>query len=166
MRKLYSIFIILLLSGLFANGQSALDHKVAKAIATMECAVPTERDPVTLKATLVSDGDSSAVIVKVVMAPEWHIYQYVPPNSPYVQLENMLSLPKGLVTVGKWQFSEPIRYVNDHTVLIHEEKAWFVQKIVGRVEKGSIINTGLYYQTCDHRQCLPPVEVKLAVKTD
>lgn len=165
MRKLSSCLLLFLVLGFFANGQSSLDQKVAKAIAAMECAAPTERDPVTLNAAVVSDGDSSAVIVKVLLAPEWHIYQYVPANAPYVQLENLLTLPQGLVRSGQWKSSDPIGYVNDPHVLIHEEEAWFVQKLTGKVEKGTVIGTGLYYQTCDHKQCLPPVEVKLEVKT-
>lgn len=166
MRTFFSgltLFFLLIATG---KGQTALDQKIAKAIANTNCEEPTERDPVTLRGFLVSEGDSLAVVVKVRMAPEWHIYQYVPSNSPYVQLDNILTLPKGLVKVGKWQFSKPMRYVADPNVLIHEENAWFVHKIAGHAEKGSSIGTGLYYQTCDHRQCLPPIEVKINLKIE
>lgn len=166
MRKLQSCLMVFLLFVFFANGQSSLDQKVARAIATMECAAPTERDPLTLNAMVVSDGDSLAVIIKANMAPDWHIYQHVPPNAPYVQLENILSLPKGLSAVGKWRSSDPVPYVSDPTVLIHEGEAWFVQKIVGKKEQGSSIKAGLYYQICDHRQCLPPEEITVEIKIE
>lgn len=166
MKTIFSYLIAFCVLLPIASSQSVLDQKIAMAITVLPCDEPTERDPVALNATVVSDGDSLAVIVKVRMAPEWLIYQYVPDNAPYVQLENLLTLPEGLVKSGKWTFSDPVRYLSDPNVLIHEEEAWFVQKVVGKAKTGSLISTGLYYQTCDHKQCLPPVEVKLEVKTN
>ncbi|MDR2283878.1 MAG: hypothetical protein LBE37_11745 [Sphingobacterium sp.] len=166
MKTIFSFLILFFVLVPYTRSQSILDQKIAMAITMLPCDEPTERDPVALKATLVSEGDSLAVIVKVRMAPEWHIYQYVPDNAPYVQLENLLTLPQGLVKSGAWKCSDPIGYVSDPNVLIHEEGAWFVQKVVGKAEKGSLISTGLYYQTCDHKQCLPPVEVKLELKSN
>lgn len=163
MRSIAACVLFLFLLAPLARAQSTLDKQITKAVAALVCEEPTEREPVTLNATLVSAGDSLAVVVKVNMATGWHIYQHVPGNAPYVPLEHVLKLPKGLTAAGKWQVSKPLPYVSDPGVLIHEEEAWFVQKLTGKAAAGSTITTGLYYQTCDHRQCLPPVEKTIAL---
>lgn len=143
-----------------------LDKKINEAIAELICEPPTEQDPVSLNATVVSTGDSLAVILKARMAPGWHIYQLVPPHMPYVAADPIFSLPGEVEVPDKWQTSDPIPSPTDRGVLIHEDEAWFVLKmpVLNQFDGPLDAKTGLYYQTCDHRQCLPPVEKTIDIK--
>ncbi len=152
--------MVFLSAGLGAYAQSSFDKKIVQAISQLKCAEPSDETPVTLKAGLVHDKDSTAVIVKVQMANGWHIYQYVPANMPYIAIDHILRLPEGLKAVGKWNVSPPLPSIHDKGVLIYENQAWFVHKVLrtAALKAHSVIKAGLYYQTCDLRQCLPPVE--------
>lgn len=88
--------LIFLSTGLCANAQSAFDRKIAEALKIMKCAEPSDERPVTLNAGLLHDKDSTAVILKVQMAPGWHIYQYVPASMPYISIDQILKLPEGI----------------------------------------------------------------------
>lgn len=167
MKKLTILLFVLLLTGLCASAQSGFNKKIADAVKQLSCAEPTEQEPVTLNAGLLAEKDSIAVIVKVKMAPGWHIYQYVPSNMPYIPIELLLKLPDGMQAVGKWEKAKPFPSANDPGVLIYENEAWFVQKVVrsSKAAAGITIQTGLYYQTCDLKQCLPPVEKMFDLKS-
>jgi len=158
MKKLIGLFIVCSLAGLCANAQSTFDKKIAAEVKQLECTAPDNENPVTLNAKLVLEKDSIAVIVKVQMATGWHIYQYVPSTMPYIPIEHILKLPKGLEAVGKWEASKPFPSANDPGVLIYENNAVFIHKVFRKAAAIDIIQAGLYYQTCDLRQCLPPVE--------
>jgi len=164
MKKLIGLFMLFSLAGLCANAQSTFDKKIAAAVKQLECTVPDNEDPVTLNAKLVVEKDSIAVIVKVQMATGWHIYQYVPSTMPYIPIEHILKLPEGLTTVGEWGIQKPFPSANDPGVLIYENNAVFTRKLFRRKEVTGTIQVGLYYQTCDLRQCLPPVEKTLDLK--
>lgn len=168
MKKLIGLFIIFLSSGLCANAQSAFDKKITAAVAQLTSNEPTNENPVTLNARILLEKDSIAIIVKVGMAPGWHIYQYVPSTMPYIAIEHILKLPEGFQSVGKWEISKPFPSSNDPGVLIYEKQAWFVHKVVrsAGIRSNEIIQTGLYYQTCDLHQCLPPVEKIIELKVE
>jgi DsbC/DsbD-like thiol-disulfide interchange protein len=155
-----AILTALLFPVLFANAQSGFDKKIADAAKQLKCEVPGEQTPVTLNAQTIDAGDSLAIIVKVAIAPGWHIYSYVPDNMPYIPIDHILQLPDNVRAVGKWQATtEPSTTVNDPGVLIYETEAVFIQKAVKTAgAKTGKINAGLYYQTCNLRQCLQPVE--------
>lgn len=158
MKKLIGLFMVCSLAGLCASAQSAFDKKIAAAVKQLECGAPDNENPVTLNAKLLVEKDSIAVIVKVQMAAGWHIYQYVPSTMPYIPIEHILKLPKGLEAVGKWEMTKPFPSANDPGVLIYENNAVFIHKVFRKSEAADIIQAGLYYQTCDLHQCLPPVE--------
>ena len=168
MKKLIGLFIIFLSSGLGASAQSAFEKKITAAVAQLTSAKPTNENPVTLNARILLEKDSMAVIVEVRMAPGWHIYQYVPSTMPYIPIEQILKLPEGFQAVGKWEMSRPFPSANDPGVLIYEKQAWFVHKIVrsAGARSAGVIQTGLYYQACDLRQCLPPVEKIFDLKVE
>lgn len=154
-----TILIALLLPVLFANAQSGFDKKIADAAKQLKCDMPSQQQPVTLNAQIVSSDDSIGVIVKVAIAPGWHIYSYVPDNMPYIPIDHILQLPDNVRAVGNWQATEPTTTVNDPGVLIYETEAVFIQKAIKEAgAKTGKINAGLYYQTCNLRQCLQPVE--------
>ena len=150
----------------WASAQSNLDLKTAIAVRELNCPAASEEHPVTLNATLVAEHDSLAIVVKVALAPGWHIYEYVPPTSPYIPIERILELPAGIEAVGAWVKTEAASSANDPGVLIYEKEAVFIRKaVIGRTAKeGSIIKAGLYHQTCDLRQCFPPVEKIVELK--
>ena len=154
---------VLLMAGLQLRAQSSLDRKIAAAGKVLRCGRPDEGHPVLVGAMLVSEGDSIGVIVKAVLAPGWHIYDYVPPSLPYIPIETILKLPPTIRAVGGWVKSQATASASDPGVLIYEGEAVFVHKAVRVSERsavagGGIIQTGLYYQTCNMRQCLQPVE--------
>ncbi len=147
----------------FSNAQNKFDAKISESARQLSCPVPNERNPVTLNAQLVIEKDSIAVIVKASIAPGWHIYAYVPSNLPYIKMDHILELPDNVRAVGKWQNTRPTSSANDPGVLIYEQTAVFIQKTVrsSAARPGGVIKAGLYYQTCNLRQCLPPVEKKI-----
>lgn len=164
MKKIIGFFLLILSTGLSIKAQSAFDKKIADAVKLLSCIEPGAEEPVTLNAGIVTERDSLAVIIKVLMAPGWHIYKFVPSNLPYITTEPILKLPEGFKAAGKWESSKASTYSNDPGVLIHETEAWFVQKVVRQSDARGVIQTGLYYQTCDLNQCLPPVEKILDLK--
>ena len=155
---------LMLLSLLFpvlsVQAQAGFDMKISETARQMLCPLPDENNPVSLNAQLVGAGDSMAIIVKVRMAPGWHIYAYVPPSQPYIAIDQILRLPESLKASGSWEKTEPEASSDDPGVLIYENEAVFIQKAVKLPvgKTGGVIKAGLYYQTCNLRQCLPPVE--------
>jgi hypothetical protein len=154
------IFLLLLFPVLRVSAQSRLDAKIMEAARQLTCLQPGERNPVMLNAQLVKEGDSMAVIVKAAMAPGWHIYAYVPATLPYIAIGHVLELPGNCQSVGEWQKPEAQAYADDPGVLIYEDEAVFIHKLVKLhgSNTGGAIRAGLYYQTCNLRQCLPPSE--------
>ena len=164
MRKFIGIFLLSLSTGLCLHAQSGFDKKIAQAVKQLSCAEPGPEEPVTLNAGILIEKDSIAVIVKVRLAPGWHIYQYVPSNLPYIPIDHILKLPENFQSSGKWEMSRPLPSANDPGVLIYEKEAWFVHKALRLSALPGIVRTGLYYQTCDLNQCLPPVEKTFELK--
>lgn len=158
MKKTIGLLLLIISTGLCTKAQSVFDKKITNAVNQLSCKAPDAEEPVTLNAGIVTEKDSLAVIVKVRMATGWHIYNFVPSNLPYIATEPILKLPEGIRASGKWDTSKPSAYSNDPGVLIFENEAWFVQKAIQQPDARGLIQAGLYYQTCDLNQCLPPVE--------
>jgi hypothetical protein len=154
---------LLLVSVLFAaapiRAQSKLDLKIGERAKQMSCPAPSEEDPVTLNVRSIVEGDSIGIVMKVALAPGWHIYAYVPPTLPYIPIDQILQLPENVKGAGEWKKTEPQGSAEDPGVLMYENEAVFTRKAVklSRGETG-VIKAGLYYQTCNLRQCLPPRE--------
>ena len=161
-----AFIIILLFPVLSANAQSTFDVSIAAAAKQLQCAEPDEQNPVTLNARLVKEKDSIAIIVKVQMAPGWHIYQYVPASAPYIPIEHILKVPDNLRAVGAWEKTRPTPSAHDPGVMLYEQEAVFIHKALqlsaGKADDA--VKAGLYYQTCNLRQCLPPVEETFDLK--
>ena len=160
------IFLAFLFFAIHISAQSKLDVKIMEGTRQMACPQPDEGNPVTLKAQLVNEGDSIAVIVKASMAEGWHIYAYVPSTLPYIAIENILQLPEGIRAVGTWKKTEPTASAMDPGVLMYGRQAVFIHKAVKLpgAKPDGVIKAGLYYQTCDLRQCLPPEEQVFPLK--
>ena len=160
------IFLVLLFPVLSASAQSRFDQKITEAAKHMVCPQPDESNPVTLNVRSVNDGDSIGIIVKVALAPGWHIYAYVPPIEPYIAIDHILQLPQNVKVIGDWQKSEPSALSDNPGVLIYENDALFIHKAVKlqEVKAKGTMKAGLYYQTCNLRQCLPPNEKTIELK--
>lgn len=118
---------------------------------------PDMSDPVTVNAELVwsNNREQLAVVMKVRVLENWHIYAYVPGSQPYITTELKLSVPDGVTPVDKWE--KPGAYPSADGVYIYEGSLVFVHYFsVDKPVKEKQIETGLYYQTCDLKQCLPP----------
>jgi hypothetical protein len=154
------LFLVILIPVLSASAQSKLDVKVKEAVDHLTCPQPDERNPVSLNVQMVNEGDSTAIIVKARMAPGWHIYAYVPSTQPYIPIEQVLHLPENMKAVGEWKKTEPEASSDDPGVLIYQHEAVFIHKAVkiSPMKTRGVIKAGLYYQTCNLRQCLPPKE--------
>lgn len=154
------LIFLFLLPVLQASAQSSLDTKIVAAVAGLHCALPDQERPVQINAAVVAEKDSLAVIIKTSLAPGWHIYDYVPSTLPYIPIEYVLRLPEGIRAVGEWKKTASGPSMNDRGVLIYENEAVFIRKVVKLpgAKANGLIKTGLYYQACDLNQCLPPVE--------
>jgi len=149
------------------NITQSFDQKITAAARALTCTDPDEQNPVTLNATLVSmaASDSIAVIVKAHLEPGWHLYAYVPDNMPYIVIKCILNPDANVKAIGSWVKSSPSASAMYPGVYIYEYEAVFIhklKKVSGTVT--GIISTGLYYQTCNLRQCLPPVEQTFELK--
>jgi DsbC/DsbD-like thiol-disulfide interchange protein len=160
------LFLIIFFPVFSAKSQSKFDRQIADATKHIFCSQPDERNPVTINAQSVKDRDSIAVIVKVLMAPGWHIYAYVPSTQPYIASDPIMRLPENFKAVGGWKTTEPFASSDDPGVLIYEHEVVFVHKAVKLpiAKTDASIRAGLYYQTCNLRQCLPPTETTLELK--
>lgn len=165
MRWLLILFCVLQAG--FLKAQTAgksFDEQISSAANSLVCPIADEQKPVTLNAKLVYDikSDSVAVIVKANIAEGWHVYAFVPENQPYIVTECLLEPDANAKPAGTWIKSVPKASTTDKGVFIYEDTAIFIRKLkkTSKTVKGKII-TGLYYQTCNLRQCLPPAEEKI-----
>lgn len=143
-----------------STAQANFESKIEKAVTTMECPDPDESQPVRVNAQVVVDQDSIAIIIKCRIAMGWHIYDYVSPNLPYIASKPVIQLPDDISSCGSWVKTEPSATALDPGVLIFEKEAVYIHKALRRpdAKENGIIKAGLYFQTCNIRQCLPPVE--------
>jgi DsbC/DsbD-like thiol-disulfide interchange protein len=154
------LLILLLLPIHFVQAQVSLDTKIAEASRQLTCPAFGVGNPISLNSILVDAKDSLAIVVKVQLAPGWHIYQYVPSTKPYIPMKLILKLPDGVRAIGPWIKPRPIASASDPGVLIYLNEMIFIQKIArsSLTKIGSTIQAGLYYQACNLHQCLPPRE--------
>jgi hypothetical protein len=103
-------------------------------------------------------ADKKLLLLKVKLLKNWHIYSYVPRESPFIQSQLSLILPSGIKLEGDWKSSAAKPMPGDPGVMIYEEEASFVQElsVAANFVKGSKGTISLYYQACDVSQCLPP----------
>ena len=128
------------------------DIKTANGVTT-----PTRADPVVVSATLVDEANGKKqVVVKAEILQGWHIYAYVPKDSPFITTQPIIELPEG-VTSGEWQASAGVPFVGGEGMFVWEDKATFKTEIsAASLKRGMVIKCGLYYQVCDNNKCFPP----------
>ncbi|WP_163410256.1 protein-disulfide reductase DsbD domain-containing protein [Flavobacterium ajazii] len=139
------------------NPDTAFLKKVQKAAASLSVEKPQNSDPVSVNSQLIWNKDKSrlAVIIKANILSGWHIYAYVPADQPYIKTDIVLELPEGITPLEEW--TKPSAYPYEDNIFIYEGEIVFTRIFtVNNPEKDAVITVGLFYQTCDLRQCLPP----------
>jgi len=129
---------------------------------------PTLADPVSITASLQYAGDKkhADIIVEADILKGWHIYAYLPANSPYIQTETLLELPKGAKSSKDgWDSTAGIPYPGLADVFVYEGRVTFKVNVdMTNVKKGAPIKCGLYYQTCNDKKCLQPQRKLIVLK--
>jgi len=147
-------------SGTKQDSQNISDAGIQKALLGIDCGTPDRLNPVLLGATVIDDSTEGKklLLLKIRLLKNWHIYSYVPKDSPFIQSKLSLQLPPGVKQVGSVQSSAAKPMPGAPEVMIYEDEASFVQELT--IEHKSLKNPkatiSLYYQTCDANQCLPP----------
>jgi Disulphide bond corrector protein DsbC len=130
---------------------------------------PTLSDPVSVTASLqyASDKKHAYIIVEAEILKGWHIYAYLPANSPYIQTETLLELPKGAKSSkAGWDSTAGVPYPGLDNIFVYQDKVTFKVNVdMTNVKKGSLIKCGLYYQTCNDKKCLQPQRKLLVLKS-
>lgn len=135
---------------------------------------PTAAEPVEVTASLsdpnVEPGGTIELIVRVKMAPGWHIYSANRPTGIGMPTTLELMLPKDVEVAGEWSYPESIPelspdiFAGEEPTFIHEEIVVFSRplKIGSATPPGRLLVTcELGYQACSITSCLPPKTVTL-----
>ena len=137
-----------------------LEETVFEKYDALEMGSPTRQDPLAMNAAVVwsTKKDQLAVVMKVNLLEKWHIYAYAEENTPFIMSKIICELPKGIMPIGEWVKSES--EASTDGLHIYEGELFFIRfyqvKDDSLIGKGTEFKCGLYYQTCDPNQCLPP----------
>ena len=130
----------------------------------------TER-PVTATAELspatINPGESSAIVIRVKMAPAWHIYSAEGSNGPGVSTTLTLTLPEGLEADGPWLYPKTISGSDNE--MIYQGSLEFRRKLRVRTDAATgpvSVTCEFGYQACDPVSCRPPAKVLLSAKAE
>jgi hypothetical protein len=149
-------------------GKPAITDPTAATTKSKETVGPTIIDPVSVSASLQynSDKNHAEIVVQADILKGWHIYAYLPTNSPYIQTETLLELPKGAKSSKDgWNSTAGVPYPGLADVFVYEDKVTFKVSVdMTNVKKGSLIKCGLYYQTCNDKKCLQPQRKLIVLK--
>lgn len=156
---------------LLAQGASATGQDSPPTIAE-----PNETEPLMFGAALdrarVRPGDKVTLNLYLRIRQGWHTYAKVPPDEPYVKTRWLLTIDKGASAVDEWVTPLPVPDKRNARLMLYESQAnpLHVSRViqVDRAAAGEIkLLTGMLYQVCNARRCLPPtrriVELKLTV---
>jgi len=153
-----------------AGGFKFMPNTFGKAapntVQTTQVQAPTLNDPVSVSAELVYGKNKTVaeIIVHADILKGWHIYAFLPKDSPFIQTETILELPDGATAKNEWETSAASPFPGSNGTFIFEGKTTFKLTLnLGSVKPGSVIKCGLYYQTCDENKCLQPSRKMIAL---
>lgn len=137
-------------------------------ISPPEAGGPAMTDPVSVTARVVYEksNKTAIVIIEARILKGWHIYAYLPENTPYIQAVPSVQLPAGVkYSQGGWKSSAGERFPGHEDMFIYENRVVFSTQLdIGTYKPGSIITCSLYYQPCDDKKCLEPQRKLIALK--
>jgi hypothetical protein len=112
-------------------------------------------------------GEALNLVVRVKIAPTWHIYSAGGSGGPGIPTTLKLKLPKGVEPEGEWTHPESIPASDGQK--IYEGSVEFRRKL--RVDRdaarGTIrVTCEFGYQACDPRSCQPPTRVEVEAKSE
>lgn len=155
------LFVVMLFISSCVSAQEVkvdekLEEKAFEAYESIHINKPSGTDPLSLGANFVwgKDKETLAIVMKVDLADEWHIYAKQRGTSAFVMTEIKTELPKGMEQIGEWTKPDAHHYSKELDV--YEGELLFIGYFKvnsGQANKGKV---GLYYQTCDPNQCFPP----------
>lgn len=136
---------------------AAVKPTTSTAVKMANTAVPTLTDPVVVSAQLVAGADGKRNLeIDAIILRGWHLYAYVPENSPFIVTQPSIELPEG-VKNSEWQTSAGVPFTGGEGMYVWENKASFSTAIdASALKPGTVIKCGLYYQVCDNNKCFPP----------
>jgi hypothetical protein len=142
-------------------------------IAAAETAVqePDAEHPVVATAevspTMCRRGESPAFIIRVKLAPAWHIYALGGSNGPGMATTLKLILPYGVEAEGEWSHPKPTlesdgQKIYTGTVEFRRQLRFKPDATAGPVS----LTCELCYQVCDAVSCHPPAKVELVARAE
>jgi hypothetical protein len=135
---------------------ASVSQPVPTGIKLVAAEVPTLADPVVVTAKLVDSAGVKHVEIDAAILKGWHIYAYVPQDSPFIITQPIIDLPDG-VKNSDWQTSAGIPFTGGEGMYVWENRATFKTGIsTSDLKAGTVIKCGLYYQVCDNNKCFPP----------
>lgn len=140
----------------------------ATVVKPQDASAPTASDPVKVTGQLQYSADKkhAEITVTANILDGWHIYAYLPSNSPYIQAEPLLELPKGVKQTKKdWESSAGLPFPGHDDMFIYQGVVTFkINLDLHGIKPGTIIKCGLSYQTCNDKKCLQPQKKLIIVK--
>jgi hypothetical protein len=112
-------------------------------------------------------GESSCILVRVKVAPAWHIYAAQGSKGPGISTALQLKLPAGLEADGDWSYPEPTSGSDDQ--MIYQGTLEFRRKLRFRPDAAAgpiSVVCQLAYQACDPVSCRPPAKMELAARAE
>ena len=148
-------------------GQTPTATDTSASVKSEKSNAPTTTDPVSITGKLIYSADkkNAQVVIEADILKGWHIYAYLPQDSPYILTEPLLELPEGTKSDTKgWVSSAGLPYPGFDDIFIYEDKVTFKINITD-VKPGTAIKCGLYYQTCNDKKCLQPQKKMIELKS-
>ena len=121
-----------------------------------------ELSPVTI-----NPGESSVIVIRVKIAPAWHIYAAHGSNGPGVATSLELKLPEGFEVEGPWSYPKPILASDGQ--MIYQGTLEFRRKLRVRPDAAAgpvSVTCKFGYQACDPVSCRPPTKVELSAQAE
>jgi hypothetical protein len=133
--------------------------------------IPDAKTPIVAKAEIspakVRAGEALELIVRVKLAPTWHIYAVGGSQGPGVPTTLKLTLPKRVESEGQWSCPVPVRGTDGQ--MIYGGTLEFRRRL--RVAQGAAdgpidVSCELGYQGCDLFSCRLPTSARLTAKCE
>jgi hypothetical protein len=133
--------------------------------------IPDAKTPIVEKAEIspakVRAGEALELIVRVKLAPTWHIYAVGGSRGPGVPTTSIVTLPNGVEADSEWTCPQPVRDTGGQMIYQGTQKFRRRLRAAQGVLLGPIdLKCEFGYQACDPFSCRLPTKVDLTAKGD